>query len=1372
MYMKNWLLSLLLGFGFITGVSMPVISIAHAPLPVQPPPPKEPPPPPPPCEEGGGGGGDGCDVDDSDDRPKCENTGSGGNVSYRTGYESFIREDLLVNGIYPISMKRQYMSSSSYDSPLGYGWSFNHDLRLFEYPDSSVIVRTGCGVNYKFNLTGNAYQAEVGTDVLTKNAADNSFDLTYLNGARDHFDSQGRLTEAWDRKGNRLEYIYSTDKMPLIGTSPYGVDPARPITVAYAYQLTKIRERLASGSLSGNEVNFTYDPVTGRLQDITSNDGRTVTYQFDDAGPGATKGNLVQVNGLEGVVSTFKYEDIDPGTLQYKDHHNITEVKHTADSEAIILEYDVLPNDRVIKETIGYRQFDFNWLSYPLQTTVTETVRDDQGLNPVTATRVYGYDANGYMKYYYDALGNRTTYTKDANGNATKIVFEENVGTIPLPSYSIAKTNNATFSTNGHKLTANITLDSGETHSYTWAYDQARITEKTAISSAPGSNAVKTEKIFDHGTDGKPTTVQEERRYLDNGVDYLETSYTYNTNGDVLTKTLPDGHVIVNEYGPVYNGRYVTKTYHQVSGVPVTDLEETYQYDLRGNRTHVTDALGHTTITTYDDKNRRETVTNHKGHITTFVYDVNDNLTRIKRDRSTAGDQLDITKLTYDSYNQLTQIDRTDSDGVFVKRSTMRYDSAGNVLARGDAFNNETLLSYDLENRLTRITDAQGNYIKYTLNALGHRLTTEYFKADDTLVRTSSAVFDDLDRQEQIIGAIDQATIFTYDIQGNRITATDALSRPTTIYTYDTLSRLTNIKDANGKDTVYQYDDRDQLRFVTDPVGLVTEYQYNELGQLSKLISPDTGTTDYTYDLAGNRKTQKDARDITVTFGYDELNRITSKTYLDTSLNVTYTYDTCNYGIGKLCSMQDKEGTTTYGYDERGNIKTRSRIATAGGQTYLTQYGYDLNDRLTTVTYPSGRLVTYVRNTLGQVSSVTTTPSGGSQQTIASNLTYLPFGALEDMDWDNGLSLDQSFDTDYRLTGQVLGAAYSRAYGYDDVNNIQSITDNIASGKNQAFSYDDLDRLDDANGTYGVLDYAYDDVGNRTSLIKDAGAATVYNYSLIANQLDSTTGAESHSFAYDDNGNTEAKDGFTFVYDDMNRMSQVSDGAITTIYGFNGKGERVRKTGAVTTLYHYGSSGNLLVESDALGNTTTEYIWLGNQRIAMVQGGNLYFTHTDHLGTVQLLTDTNANVVWSADYKPFGEADNITGSVTYNMRFPGQYYDSESGLHYNYFRDYDPSIGRYIESDSIGLDGGINSYLYANANPLKYYDPNGEVAVSTVVAVVVIAGITYKILKFYNCTKECEPLVDQCMTGNNSPAQICKNDCFWDFVKIRVTRVR
>ena len=119
----------------------------------------------------------------------------------------------------------------------------------------------------------------------------------------------------------------------------------------------------------------------------------------------------------------------------------------------------------------------------------------------------------------------------------------------------------------------------------------------------------------------------------------------------------------------------------------------------------------------------------------------------------------------------------------------------------------------------------------------------------------------------------------------------------------------------------------------------------------------------------------------------------------------------------------------------------------------------------------------------------------------------------------------------------------------------------------------------------------------------------------------------------------------------------------------------------------------------------------------------LSFVHNDHLGTPRVITDENKNIVWEAEYTPFGQANITTETITNNLRFPGQYWDEETGLHYNHFRYYDPSMGRYITSDRIGLGDGPNTYLYAQANPLKYTDPTGEAA-QAIPQAIFIGGVT------------------------------------------------
>jgi len=159
------------------------------------------------------------------------------------------------------------------------------------------------------------------------------------------------------------------------------------------------------------------------------------------------------------------------------------------------------------------------------------------------------------------------------------------------------------------------------------------------------------------------------------------------------------------------------------------------------------------------------------------------------------------------------------------------------------------------------------------------------------------------------------------------------------------------------------------------------------------------------------------------------------------------------------------------------------------------------------------------------------------------------------------------------------------------------------------------------------------------------------------------------------------------------------------------------------TLFVYDLSGHLIGEYGVDGSTKVEHAWLEDMPLAQLRddgsllgGTTVYWFHADHVNTPTTLTDESRQVVWDAVREPFGKTEAVTSTVTNNLRIPGQYQDAETGLHYNYFRDYDPSLGRYVESDPIGLDGGINVYSYALSNPTNSSDPSGQNPVAVVAA--------------------------------------------------------
>ena len=195
---------------------------------------------------------------------------------------------------------------------------------------------------------------------------------------------------------------------------------------------------------------------------------------------------------------------------------------------------------------------------------------------------------------------------------------------------------------------------------------------------------------------------------------------------------------------------------------------------------------------------------------------------------------------------------------------------------------------------------------------------------------------------------------------------------------------------------------------------------------------------------------------------------------------------------------------------------------------------------------------------------------------------------------------------------------------------------------------------------------------------------------------------------------------FTYGYNNDNRMVQAAlGGATQASYTLNYLGQRVIKAaaGSGTIHFHYDRGGHLIAESDGAGNVLREYVFLGDMPVAFVTPtGGIDIIHTDHLGTPQKMTDASQAVVWDGGASDPFMMSHLPLTPAMNVRFPGQYYDGETGLHYNYFRDYDPSLGRYVESDPIGLGGGINTYAYVRGNPLNYSDPSGRMSAPALVA--------------------------------------------------------
>jgi len=408
-------------------------------------------------------------------------------------------------------------------------------------------------------------------------------------------------------------------------------------------------------------------------------------------------------------------------------------------------------------------------------------------------------------------------------------------------------------------------------------------------------------------------------------------------------------------------------------------------------------------------------------------------------------------------------------------------------------------------------------------------------------------------------------------------------------------------------------------------------------------------------------------------------------------------WDACTNGVGRLCRVDDDSGTQEFEYDGFGNVVRVTR--TELGIDYVTEYEYDLENRITAIVYPSGRRVEYDRDTLGRVTEIRSEVSG-KMQSVLTNITYRADGQMLSGEYGNGLVELRDYDLQGRLVGRELidFAGFlidERAWSYDPAGNVIERTDASAA---QTFSYDALDRLVGQDiGSETSWSYDYGANHNRQSRQLADEFDESYDYQPQSNRLNRRTRQQSEDSVPD--GIYQRRS----TYNQAGRLSEYSEnGELKGRYTYNTFGLRTRKVIDVgKTLFHYDTGITLLGETDESGNPVRDYIWLNGSPVATVDpAGNVSYIHTDHLFTPRLATDADRNAVWLWAGEAFGDAEPI-GSLTFNLRFPGQYFDAESGQHYNVMRDYDPALGRYVQSDPIGLVGGINTYLYAGGSPMR-----------------------------------------------------------------------
>lgn len=771
----------------------------------------------------------------------------------------------------------------------------------------------------------------------------------------------------------------------------------------------------------------------------------------------------------------------------------------------------------------------------------------------------------------------------------------------------------------------------------------------------------------------------------------LTTTFTYTTHPNGLLAS-------VTENGPLPgNGDSVTRT-----------------YSATGDELSLSTALGvQKTASLHNALGLPGRTVDAFGVTLDFAYDVYGAL--ISTARTVGGTSSTVTR-QYDARGRLDRIQRPEGDTEF-----LNYDNADRLVSRQmpeqiidspPGENATQSLWYATEFNVMSEPSQVSSYRRQAWGTFDPR-THESTLGSAVLSRVDSfSDYDELNRLKAVRGNNGQNFRLGYDESGYVTSRVDSLGNTMTL-SRDAQNRVVTATDAKGGVTRFAYDAGGRVSSVTDPRGLITRYRYDGLGKLQRLESPDTGTTVYTYDGYGRLSTEKRADGSIATFAYDAQGRPVSKTVGTVTQSITY--DNCTNGLGRTCGYSSAAGSTSFSYSPSGRV-TR-QVSIVGGVTYTTTFAYDALDRLSAVTYPDGGSATYSYADR-QLRAIRYT-SGTSTSVVADTLRYAPDGRVTSLRYGNGLVRSTTLDVDGRpvaiqVKDAVTGAVVQGlALSYDANNNVTSIVNARDAAASQSYGYDQLMRIVSAGRGDGITEtFGFDSSGNRTSHLTTGAPTEDLSYAAGSNRLVSSSA--SRTWTFDAKGNNTrfvGADGVAVAlhYDVFGRIDSSTRGSETTSYQVDAAGRRVAKSGpSGASQFVYDLDGAILAEQ-VTGTGWTNYIRANGALVGMARSGTLYFVHEDNTGRPELVSDAAKNVVWSARNSAFERQVGASAIGALNLGLPGQYYDQETRTWNNLFRDYDGNTGRYLQSDPIGLLGGINTYAYVNGNPAMYVDPTGLV---------------------------------------------------------------
>lgn len=1266
----------------------------------------------------------------------------GNPCSPMTGNKSLTETDFRAGAI---EITRHYNSSLELGSrSIGTGWSHSYDARLI-FSGGFTLIKPDGNVEEFVSATSDGYRS-VTTPGKILVVADDLAQLTYPGGRKEIF----QLTTSGENGPDqfRLIEIYTADL------------PNRATTLRYTEPAGLLDS--ITGPF-GRQLRFEYD-VEGYVSALLLPDGSRIGYLRD------ARENLSEVTFQDGSNRIYLYENsrlphhltgiIDENgarfaNYQYDEFGRVTLSEHSGGANRVSLNYVDGSTTEVTGPLGNIRKYDFD--PYKSSFDVSD-ISDGSGIS------IYSRNPDGWPTEKTDPAGNVVQSTYD---EFHEIIRIEGYGTPGQRTINYTWNNelNRKIRVEEEGTTTRFAYDtlgriesksiedpsSGAIRSWDYHYFP-----DTDLSPRAGRL---------HSTDGPRTDVEDITTYsyyltddasgryragdlqsIQNAAGHITEFLEYDGNG-MLTKVRDE------------NGVISSLSYHPrgwLTSLSVDGITTRFTYDKVGNLVRTVSRDGRHVDFRYDAAHRLTGVTDSLSSRIEYTLDPDGN--RIEENTFDGSNTL--RRQLSRSFNSVSQLEKlTDSSGNSViytydgngslistrdenyYSTHYEYDSLDRLARSVDPLRAETLMAYDGRDNLIRMTDPQGNVTNYQ--------------------------YDGLDNPVSMSSPDTGFTQHEFDEAGNRVASTDARGVRVE-YRYDELNRLTDIiYPDSSKDVSYSYDTgengKGRLTGMRDEAGTVsftydtrgnllsenrwinghqyqTKYFYDADDRLVELEYPSGKTISYNLDNTGRISSiQRGPQPLVSNVQYEPFGPVNSFTYgnglkYSAVFNLDQELIRLESGAGVNLDLEYGPAGSILGINDQAfTYDPLHRLVASSGDQEVLGIDYDANDnRVQYQGVLTNRSYTY--------------ETGSNRLETAGEWSY-------------------ARDDAGNRTAKLDRAGNGQLYRFGDHNRITETIDRIAgadipageylydgkgrrlvktvSGRETHFIYNPWGQLIgeySAGGDGEYREYIYLEGLPVAVLTRSSATVTPPGAELILDNGDQGTSATGNW-----RGKTSKADfgpGYLYATKSANtsyrwtatppgdqyrvyawwvdRKNQ-SGNVIYTIRHGSGQLDKVTRSqkiggGQWQLLGSYSSEDGqdfVEVSSDKNKFTADAIRWIAVNEPVVTLTDSTHFIHFDHLGTPSRVTGENQSVVWAWDSTPFGDSrpdekpHGDSNRFVLNLRFPGQYYDSESGLHYNFFRTYDPEIGRYLESDPIGLDGGMNPYSYVGGNPLSGIDPLG-----------------------------------------------------------------